>query len=270
MAISIRRMARLSGVALIAALAPAASAVVQAAPSFESVEASAAAEAPAERVTLTREQGRDAGRAAGTAMVREAIRLHNRAREEAVSLGALAQEAATRIRRQAAEDARAAAAVEAEAAGLVPGEYVWRPEGSSGPVEIVTSLSAQRLYVFRGGRLIGVSTVSTGMEGHRTPTGSYPILQKKKMHYSNLYDDAPMPNMQRMTWDGIALHAGRIRPQPASHGCVRLPSEFSSLLYGVTRIGSIVHVVDAAPARPGRALAMVAGAGGGARSARAR
>ena len=177
---------------------------------------------------------------------------------------------AERLRKIAVEDARVTREIEAQAAKLTPGKFVWRPErATSGPVEIVTSISAQRIYVFRSGRLIAVSTVSTGRPGNKTPTGTFPILQKKREHYSNLYNNAPMPNMQRLTWDGVALHAGVIPGRPASHGCVRLPTEFSRLLFGVTSIGSVVHVVQDKPSAAGLALAMVT-PGGGAAQARAR
>src|SRR3546814_10651322 len=71
-------------------------------------------------------------------------------------------------------------------------------------------------------RLVGMASVSTGMKGHRTPTGEFPVLQKRQWHRSNLYSNAPMPFMQRLTWDGIALHAGHNPGYPASHGCIRL------------------------------------------------
>jgi len=130
-------------------------------------------------------------------------------------------------------------------ATLEPGEYLWNPEvAPEGPVVVVVSLPEQKLHVYRNGLRIGVSTISSGKPGHRTPTGTYPILQKRVEHYSNLYDNAPMPYMQRLTWDGIALHAGRIPGYPASHGCVRLPLEFSKLLYGVTSHGTTVVVAD--------------------------
>ena len=154
-----------------------------------------------------------------------------------------------------AEDQRVAAEIQGSAARLRAGHYVWRPErGERGPVKVVVSIATQRAYVFRSGQLIGVSTVSTGRPGHDTPTGTFPILQKKRMHHSNLYNDAPMPNMQRLTWDGVALHAGVIREGPASHGCVRLPTEFSNLLYGVTSIGSEVHIVRGTPPSASGAL----------------
>jgi hypothetical protein len=89
-----------------------------------------------------------------------------------------------------------------------------------------------------------VSTVSTGKPGHDTPPGVFTILQKQKMHHSTLYDDAPMPFMQRLTWDGIALHAGRLPGYPASHGCIRLPAAFAETLYDVTAHGGVVVVAD--------------------------
>ena len=91
------------------------------------------------------------------------------------------------------------------------------------------------------------TAVSTGRPGHTTPTGSFEILQKRREHYSNLYNNAPMPFMQRLTWDGIALHAGQIPGRPASHGCVRLPLEFARLLFGATQMGGRVHIIDASP-----------------------
>jgi len=157
----------------------------------------------------------------------------------------------------AAEPAPAAV----EQAELSPGEFVWQPERSPiGPVEIVVSIPLQRAYVYRGGTLIGVTTVSTGKPGHRTPTGRFDILEKRARHFSNLYDNAPMPFMQRLTWGGIALHAGQIPGRPASHGCVRLPLAFARNLFSVTSVGASVHIIEQSPA-PTEALAMVRGNG---------
>jgi lipoprotein-anchoring transpeptidase ErfK/SrfK len=151
--------------------------------------------------------------------------------------------------------------VVAEAQSLDPGEFVWRPElAPAGPVEIVVSIPLQRAYVYRGGALIGVTTVSTGRRGHATPVGRFSITQKRREHYSNLYNNAPMPFMQRLTNDGIALHAGQIPGYPASHGCVRLPLAFARHLFEVTRVGAAVHIVATSPA-PAEALAMVRGTG---------
>ena len=129
--------------------------------------------------------------------------------------------------------------------GLKHGEYLWAPEMSpEGPVLIVVSLATQRAIVYRNGVPIGVSTVSTGKKGHETPTGVFTILQKHVVHKSSLYDDAPMPFMQRLTWRGIALHAGNLPGFPASHGCIRLPLNFAKLLYGVTKLGLTVVITN--------------------------
>lgn len=129
---------------------------------------------------------------------------------------------------------------------LQPGEYLWTPElAPLGPVVIVVSLPEQLAYVYRNGVRIGVSTVSSGKPGYETPTGVFTILQKHREHYSNLYDNAPMPYMQRLTWDGVALHAGRVPGYPASHGCVRLPLAFSKKLFDITSRGMTVVVANA-------------------------
>jgi hypothetical protein len=147
------------------------------------------------------------------------------------------------------------------AASLQPGEFVWQPErAAAGAVEIVVSIPLQRAFVYRGGTLIGVTTVSTGRPGHDTPTGRFPILGKHRQHFSNLYNGAPMPFMQRLTMDGIALHAGEIPGRPASHGCVRLPLAFARLLFAATAVGTTVHITELAPS-PAEALAAVRGHG---------
>jgi lipoprotein-anchoring transpeptidase ErfK/SrfK len=153
--------------------------------------------------------------------------------------------------------AQESGAIEASISSFDPGEFVWKPElAPNGPIDVVVSIPLQTAYVYRSGTLIGASTVSTGKPGNDTPTGSFSILQKRKEHYSNLYDNAPMPFMQRLTWDGIALHAGEIPGYPASHGCVRLPTEFARKLFAATQVGAAVHIIDAAPSSPSTALAM--------------
>ena len=133
---------------------------------------------------------------------------------------------------------------------LKPGEYVWAPElGSDGPALVVVNLETQRLVLFRNGVPVAASTVSSGKTGHETPTGVFTILQKNADHRSKTYNNAPMPNMQRLTPRGIALHAGNLPGYPASHGCVRLPLAFSKLLYGSTQLGMTV-VITAIPALP--------------------
>jgi L,D-transpeptidase catalytic domain len=140
---------------------------------------------------------------------------------------------------------RTSAAAVAAIKVLKPGEFVWRPEVSPrGPVVIVVSLPEQLVHIYRNGVEIGVSTCSTGKPGHRTPTGVFTILQKREVHFSSTYNNAPMPNMQRLTWQGIALHAGDLPGYPASHGCVRLPKNFSKLLFSVTALSTPVIIAD--------------------------
>jgi hypothetical protein len=132
---------------------------------------------------------------------------------------------------------------------LKPGEYLWAPAiAPAGPVTMIISLTTQRAYVYRNGVPIGVSTISSGRPGFETPTGIFTILQKHVDHKSNLYEDAPMPFMQRLTWSGVALHAGNLPGYPASHGCVRLPIAFARLLYGVTKLGLTVIITNDADA----------------------
>ena len=149
---------------------------------------------------------------------------------------------------EAEQRGRQQAQLIADSSDLDPGEYVWRPElQTSGNVEVVVSIPQQRAYIYRANTLIGVTTVSTGMAGHRTPTGRYPIMEKRRTHFSNLYNNAPMPFMQRLTMGGIALHAGQIPGYPASHGCVRLPYEMARNIFSVTQVRSVVHIISGSP-----------------------
>ena len=126
---------------------------------------------------------------------------------------------------------------------LRPGEFVWHPDRSpKGPVAVIASIPEQLVHVYRNGVRIGVSTCSTGKPGHATPTGVFVVLQKDKHHRSSTYGGAPMPNMNRLTWGGIALHAGQLPGYPASHGCVRLPMAFSERLFAVTHLGTPVII----------------------------
>lgn len=128
---------------------------------------------------------------------------------------------------------------------LKPGGYLWAPDiAPAGPVTVIISLATQRAYAYRNGAPIGISTVSTGAPGHETPTGVFVILQKAVKHKSNKYSAAPMPFMQRLTWDGIAMHAGKLPGYPASHGCIRLPLAFAKLLFGITKLGLTVVITD--------------------------
>ena len=133
---------------------------------------------------------------------------------------------------------------------LKPGEWVLKPEiAPSGPVLVYVDLSRQRATIYRNGVRIGVSTISSGKDGYETPTGVFTILEKDKDHRSRTYDDAPMPYQQRLTWKGVAMHAGNLPGFPASHGCVRLPMEFARKLFDVTPMGGTVVIArgDADP-----------------------
>jgi lipoprotein-anchoring transpeptidase ErfK/SrfK len=118
-----------------------------------------------------------------------------------------------------------------------------RPSG----VKVVVSLPLQKAYVFDDGELIATSPVSTGKKGYETPAGTFRILQKKVHHRSNRYSNAPMPYMQRLTWQGVALHAGSLPGYPASHGCIRLPRSFAKKLYGLTDFSTEVTITRERP-----------------------
>ena len=128
---------------------------------------------------------------------------------------------------------------------LKPGQFVWVTRAIyEGAMKTVIVLDIQRIYVFQSDKLIGFSTISSGKKGKETPTGFFNILQKNVDHKSNLYSDAPMPFMQRLTWDGIAMHGGYLPGYPASHGCIRLPLAFAKALFGVTRLDQEVFVLQ--------------------------
>ena len=130
---------------------------------------------------------------------------------------------------------------------LKPGQYVWYP-GARGETDGDRRLAPDQLvYVYRDGIRIGVTT-ATGRPGHETPTGVFTILQKDADHHSSLYNDAPMPFTERLTWSGVALHAGNLPGYPDSHGCVHLPLEFSKLLFHETQLGTPVIIADDATA----------------------
>lgn len=134
---------------------------------------------------------------------------------------------------------------ETPTADLKPGEFVWNPGvAPAGPIVVLVSLGEQRAYVYRNGVEIGVSTISSGKSGYGTPTGVFVILQKDKDHHSSKYNNAAMPYTQRLTWDGVALHAGGLPGYPSSHGCVHLPSKFSEELFNVSLMGMTVVVVN--------------------------
>ena len=107
---------------------------------------------------------------------------------------------------------------------------------------VYVDLSRQLATVYRNGVRMAVTTVSSGKPGHDTPIGVFTILQKDANHHSSKYNDAPMPYQERLTWDGVALHAGGLPGYPSSHGCVHLPLEFSKLLFGITHLGGTVII----------------------------
>ncbi len=127
---------------------------------------------------------------------------------------------------------------------LKPGQFLWKNGAQPGGDDsrVVIGLADQLAYLYNGNELIAVSTISSGKSATPTPTGIFPILEKKTMHHSRKYDNAPMPFMQRIDKYGIALHAGQLPGRPASHGCVRLPAKFAAKLFTVTDIGTTVLI----------------------------
>ncbi len=117
------------------------------------------------------------------------------------------------------------------------------------PVLAVVALKEQRVTIYDADGPMLSAPISTGQSGLETPVGVFSILQKEAEHYSNRYDDAAMPFMERITWSGIALHAGSLPGYPASHGCIRLPYGFAEKLFGLTKLGMRVVVArdDVAP-----------------------
>lgn len=131
------------------------------------------------------------------------------------------------------------------AEALKPGQWVWAPKiAPLGPLLVYVDLSRQLATIYRNGVRIGVSTVSTGKPGHETPTGVFTILEKNVEHHSSVYNNASMPYQQRLTWSGVALHAGGLPGYPESHGCVHLPYAFARELFGATRRGTTVVITN--------------------------
>ncbi|MCW3798550.1 L,D-transpeptidase family protein [Sphingomonas sp. BN140010] len=162
-----------------------------------------------------------------------------------VPTAALASEESAEARIEATSAADAARWDMLESFGpkaLAPGQYLWADDLGEGPAKVVVSLGEQMAYVYRGDRLVGMTTISSGKEGKDTPTGIFSVLEKKPMHRSKKYDNAPMPFMQRIDNYGIALHAGHNPGEPASHGCIRLPSAFAAKLYKLTDVGTPVLI----------------------------
>ena len=111
-----------------------------------------------------------------------------------------------------------------------------------GPLIIAVSINRQQVKIYDANGVFAEAPVSTGMAGHSTPMGAFSVIQKQKMHHSNIYSNAPMPFMQRITWSGVAMHAGVLPGYPASHGCIRMPMAFAVKMYGWTRMGARVIV----------------------------
>jgi hypothetical protein len=144
-----------------------------------------------------------------------------------------------------AQGARESASIDMarQALALKPGEYVWAPEISpEGPVTVVVDLSTQRATIYRNGVRIGISTVSTGKPGHETPTGVFSIILKDADHRSSKYNNAKMPFTQKLTQDGVALHAGGLPGYPESHGCVHLPYTLAQKLFTTTNKSTTVVI----------------------------
>ena len=117
-----------------------------------------------------------------------------------------------------------------------------RPTGE--PIMAIVSLRDQQITVYDDKGWIMRAPVSSGQKDRETPAGIFSILQKKAEHYSNLYDDAFMPHMQRLTWSGIALHGGPLPGYPASHGCIRMSSDGAKLFYDTVKVCTPVRVGD--------------------------
>ena len=132
-----------------------------------------------------------------------------------------------------------------ETADLKPDQYIWNPDASpTGPVGIIVDLTNQMIYVYRSGKQIARSAVSTGIKSHPTSPGSYTILTKNRTFHSEKYHEASMPFMERLTWDGMAIHGGNNPGKPSSHGCVHVPLDFAQKLYGITQKGDTVLISD--------------------------
>ena len=168
-----------------------------------------------------------------------------------IALGNLSAPAAASVETHEAKAEAATAASIARAdmydafgdVSLKPGRYLWRDvPASAGAERVVVSLGDQLAYLYRGNTLMAVTTISSGRDTNPTPTGIFNIHTKKTMHRSRKYENAAMPFAQFIDQYGIALHAGHIPGHPASHGCIRLPSQFAAKLFKVTELGTTVMI----------------------------
>jgi lipoprotein-anchoring transpeptidase ErfK/SrfK len=116
------------------------------------------------------------------------------------------------------------------------------PRKPQGPLIIAISIEKQVLKIYDANGTFAETPISTGMRGHSTPMGVFSVIQKRKYHHSNIYSGAPMPYMQRITWSGVAMHAGVLPGYPASHGCIRMPMNFAVKMWGWTRMGARVVI----------------------------
>jgi lipoprotein-anchoring transpeptidase ErfK/SrfK len=126
----------------------------------------------------------------------------------------------------------------------MPEQVAKEPFGQipKGPLQLVISIDQQKLHLYSDGAEVAETLVATGVPGHPTPVGVFSVIQKERLHHSNIYSGAPMPFMQRITWSGVALHEGGNLGHPASHGCVRLPHDFATRLWVLTRLGARVII----------------------------
>ncbi len=120
-----------------------------------------------------------------------------------------------------------------------PQKEAGKPQG---PLIIAISIQKQNLKIYDAKGFFAETPISTGMPGHPTPMGVFSVIQKHKLHHSNIYSGAPMPYMQRITWSGVAMHAGVLPGYPASHGCIRMPMAFAVKMWGWTKMGARVVV----------------------------
>ena len=119
------------------------------------------------------------------------------------------------------------------------------PSSSKGPQQIFISINQQKLHLYSDGVHVADTSIATGVSEHPTPLGVFSIIQKQIFHRSNIYSNAPMPYMQRVTWSGVAMHEGQNIGHPASHGCIRMPHDFAVRLYRFTKLNTRVIIARA-------------------------